>query len=1457
MEKEFHGRVPLHYASEKGHLSVVKYFVDEQGVDVLCRDGDGDTPLHVASLGGSLDVIKYFITEKHCSPMEKGFHGRVPLHHASEKGHLSVVKYFVDEQGVDVLCRDGNGATPLHRASFCGSLDVIKYFITEKHCSPIEKGFQGRVPLHDASEKGHISVVKYFVDEQGVDVLCRDGDGDTPLHVASLGGSLDVIKYFITEKHCSPMEKGFQGRVPLHYASEKGHLSVVKYFVDEQGVDVLCRDGDGDTPLHVASLGGSLDVIKYFITEKHCSPMEKGFHGRVPLHYASEKGHLSVVKYFVDEQGVDVLCRDGNGDTPLHRASFCGSLDVIKYFITEKHCSPMEKGFHGRVPLHYASEKGHLSVVKYFVDEQGVDVLCRDGNGATPLHVASLGGSLDVIKYFITEKHCSPMEKGFHGRVPLHYASEKGHLSVVKYFVDEQGVDVLCRDGNGATPLHRASFCGSLDVIKYFITEKHCSPMEKGFHGRVPLHYASEKGHLSVVKDFVDEQGVDVLCRDGNGDTPLHVASLGGSLDVIKYFITEKHCSPMEKGFHGRVPLHNASEGGHLSVVKYFVDEQGVDVLCRNDSGATPLHRASFCGSLDVIKYFITEKHCSPMEKGFHGRVPLHNASEGGHLSVVKYFVDEQGVDVLCRDGDSDTPLHRASFCCSLDVIKYFITEKHCSPMVKGQYSRVPLHYASGGGHLSVVKYFVDEQGVDVLCHDGDGFTPLHLACQCGHMAVVQYFVHEKNCNPLVSLNRDISFHVTAKSFRNTPLALCLDKKHYAISSYLLNKVSFGDDIFENNDLISRILEEYCVLSLSVKVYIGGHRSSGKSTLLRSMMDESSFMGRLVNIKGNTAGIIPVEFVSNHFGKVTFYDFAGHEEYHGSHETLFENTTHPVILIVTDLLLEDSHILQSLKYWLSLFMNGIIKSKTEANVIIVGSHSDLLSSTTLQSKVSLISDFVQLIPSKFSGIMYVGWIDIDCRNSASRGMTKLRHHLQECCFRIRLKSDHDNRRQAYHLRQYLMCHHSDDKAILCSQLIDLIPESDDECLSSLKDLSCLYEACVTLNTTGDIIFLKNKVKEESWIVLNKEAIISEVHGILKRIISESLSTPGIVPLSLISSKTDSFSLVIEYMLKMEFCSQINPESLSHIKGLSAVHYEHHFFFPDLVSDQRPDDVRIASSHSSYSFGWLLRCAGENFFTPRFLQILLVRLTCKFALVPHIDNPATLIASEGCRVWKNGISWLDTSYVEATVEVLDMNTAVIVVLRCKKEIDSSVMQCVKLRSELIGEILSIKGDHVVTEEFLVHPKCLAGQYPPPLEGDNLLPLSGVTKTMVSLKPSIVVDGAAGRHWLSLSELFLFEPFECFGVQILRDSFDALQGDKEASTLMFDAISNPAEKSWTYLAAALNVDRFLVEELKIDAIKTNIAKYRIILEHWSKGGRYYSELVQQLSNYSVFAGRNPLV
>ena len=49
---------PLYYASQKGHLEVVKY-LKSVGADIHVKDKYGLTPLHFASLNGHLEVVKY------------------------------------------------------------------------------------------------------------------------------------------------------------------------------------------------------------------------------------------------------------------------------------------------------------------------------------------------------------------------------------------------------------------------------------------------------------------------------------------------------------------------------------------------------------------------------------------------------------------------------------------------------------------------------------------------------------------------------------------------------------------------------------------------------------------------------------------------------------------------------------------------------------------------------------------------------------------------------------------------------------------------------------------------------------------------------------------------------------------------------------------------------------------------------------------------------------------------------------------------------------------------------------------------------------------------------------------------------------------------------------------------------------------------------------------------------
>ena len=47
---------------------------------------------------------------------------------------------------------------------------------------------------------------------------------------------------------------------------------------------------------------------------------------------------------------------------------------------------------------------------------------------------------------------------------------------------------------------------------------------------------------------------------------------------------------------------------------------------------------------------------------------------------------------------------------------------------------------------------------------------------------------------------------------------------------------------------------------------------------------------KVSGVDEKTAGVIPYEFESMKYGKVTLYDFAGHPEYYSTHAALLQNS---------------------------------------------------------------------------------------------------------------------------------------------------------------------------------------------------------------------------------------------------------------------------------------------------------------------------------------------------------------------------------------------------------------------------------------------------------------------------------------------------------------------------------------------------------------------------------------
>ena len=214
------GNTRLHTACGFGHLDVVKYLINEQGVDPSCTNNNGSTPLHFAK---SVEVAKFLVEEKHCDANRRNKHGNTLLHTACDFGHLDVVKYLINEQGVDPSCTNNNGSTPLHLAK---SVEVAKFLVEEKHCDTNKTDDVGNTPLHDAAKWDQLSVFRYLIFSKHCDITLRNDDSMTPLHVACKKGLTDVVLHLINEPGVSLLEQDDKGYSAQDYAV--GHPDIVK-----------------------------------------------------------------------------------------------------------------------------------------------------------------------------------------------------------------------------------------------------------------------------------------------------------------------------------------------------------------------------------------------------------------------------------------------------------------------------------------------------------------------------------------------------------------------------------------------------------------------------------------------------------------------------------------------------------------------------------------------------------------------------------------------------------------------------------------------------------------------------------------------------------------------------------------------------------------------------------------------------------------------------------------------------------------------------------------------------------------------------------------------------------------------------------------------------------------------------------------------------------------------------
>ena len=571
----------------------------------------------------------------------------------------------------------------------------------------------------------------------------------------------------------------------------------------------------------------------------------------------------------------------------------------------------------------------------------------------------------------------------------------------------------------------------------------------------------------------------------------------------------------------------------------------------------------------------------------------------------------------------------------------------------------------------------------------------------------------------------------------------------------------------------------------AVKTFVVGDPGAGKSTLTKALQTESrwlfSIMNRkVVGVDERTAGVIPHEIDSKEFGRLTLYDFAGQKEFYASHDAVLRSAVSEspsaIFLIVADLRSSDDSFKERIQYWLAFLENQGISADPKPHVIIIASHADQVNVGAEEMKRHIVKSLHQ--EKVFTSVHYVGFVALNCQYARSSSMSQLRNHLAESCKEFQNDDEMSFRSHCFHV--FLLDKFRDCPAVQVGKVSKMVASESEKDARSASIASCIptesceiLQLCDELNQRGNILFLKDaQGSKNSWIILEREALLSRVTGTVfapenfKQHCDLATST-GVVPFSKIQNHFPDLDtdMITQFLCHLEFCHIVADSEilqLLHTKSAAAPvdPTEKFFFFPGLVRIEAPSGIWENSSKFDYHCGWALHCRNpRQFFTPRFVQVLLLRLAFPLALVQTPGFPAL---QRKCKVWKNGICWGNQSGVEVLVEV-EENKAVVAMFRCLK---GSEVEYACVHSMVINKVLQIGEEFcpkVTVSEYVLHHSD-SKKYPPkPFSELKLVTIEEITSA-VGKRSLCVVDEAA--NMIKLCDYLGFEPYVPPGDTILK-------------------------------------------------------------------------------------------
>ena len=1502
------GNTPLHMACQNGNIHMVRYLVEERKCDVNVANNKGELPLHLVCNNntGELFLDLHIFVEEivqlvsiGCDVNRQDKAGNTPLHIACRNSDTGIVKFLVEERKcvVDHVALNICGIeADTSRSSLYASISLrtSKHTIKSKQCgltllnavtsesntrTLFEEAFRnndydaclglmmvGQCDIYTQIDGINKCDVVYtllckFTSEHGIACTRPTSliEGDTILHVASYNCQSALIKHLIHALHFSPSIANSKQEYPLHIACRRGcSLAVIELLAR---CDVNRQDEAGNTPLHIAFQNDSTDIT--------------------PLHIAFQNDSTDMVRYLVEKRKFDVNVVNDRGELPLHLAC--------------KH--------------HYGKEIVRLVSVGCHVNRQ-------DEAGNTPLHIASKNDSTDIVQYLVKVKKCdvNVANKGepryatipFNaltsefGRTPFEEAFRNNGYNTCFYlmmigqcdvYTQIDGIDkcdvvytLLCKFTfehgiactrptsliEGDTILHVASYNwqSSYSLMEHLIHVIHFNPCKMNSRQEYSLHIACRLGCSLEVMELLGDCDVDH--QDVDGNTPLHLVCLHHPMrdDMISWLLGSKDCSVNIMNKTGK-KIHEI-----LSLDSIITESYPQRSSCIKSA------------ALIYLKNF-TDFDLLAQNKDTILHIALRNDDDYliERLVEMEDFVDY----LIVRNIFHELPLHLAARIC--DVRKVKLVSSGINPNAVTIEGNTALHEVcrTSDCGIEIVKFLCEELSSDPNLPNLEGDTPLHLACYQGSFNVVEYLVsvagvnvdmqNNSHCTPLINTSLEC------------PEIVKLLVEHGANPQHLYNMYKHFFDSYSS--------EKPPPTPLNI-IVIGKH-ATGKSTLIKAL--ESEGCQDMVHAEAFTAGIIPSAYESESFGSVIWYDLAGHSEYYASHEAILHtilSASPPLILLLVDIRKDLEYIQQDILYWLN-FLHCQSPSEsvgTRPHLVVVLSFADQSPVEESEEKIQNIKKYLASDFTRFQ-LEPVSLIALDCRMPNSDKIVSLRSQLsasfKELCGIAKMNFI------LHCFYAFLLGNFKSEPAITASEVLalsedwiksgidplsytdadsddgidwdDFIFESKFEEKSPVKLLPVqdkeILRLCEELSNKGHIILIKHKSDiEKSWLIIQKEVLLNEVNGSLFapqhfRQHFKGLSTnTGVVTLSGLVKHFPHHDpdMLIGFLTHMEFCREINDEVILQLLNESDLKLkdpQRFFFFPGLVSIEKPEKIWKDDGDYSNKCGWIMETTQANeFFTPRFLQVLQLRIAFNFPLSVvnrRIIGFAPPTIQRCCSVWKNGISWKTGSGLECLVEVTEQCQAVVLMLRSISSSRDLTSHYISYRSSLIKVITSAISDicpSLEVSESFCHPDHI--QYPPQeCEHTALYSLPSIAHTICKQEQLVLCDDPEHES-IELEMLVTFEPFSHFNIHQLFNS-------SEKEIVITDDYLWRVSKSICSNEAGRTLYMMFTQEQNIPAdLKLSAdAIFEVLVDWRDSKHATYSDLHCHLSQYSIFCDRNPQV